>query len=259
MKFEVFVYSRNYKPYFNPYFYRKFKTIETMKTADYLTRIYELDGVYLAILFKDGVVYDGLTVVKRRDRDRDYYPVGYIDEVGNFELVETDKEKLLKKLKNLKRYENKIIKEVKYPPIKNDNTDPLETEDYWNIRELFYNKAGREPKRLFTVKLQKGQYWENGLISVFMIQREGRDNKDFIVAYDYTEPKEIDRVFEIYGKAGETYILKPYAIKHLCDEKEAVRLINVIMKNYEKADFEVLDEAGYELLNKRKILCHNIS
>ncbi len=106
MKFEVFVYSRNYQSYFNPYFYKKFKTTETIKTKQGIIKIYELGSVYLAILFKDGVAYDGLTVVKNRKRDG-YYPVGYIDEVGNFELVETNKEKLLRKIAYLKRYENK--------------------------------------------------------------------------------------------------------------------------------------------------------
>jgi hypothetical protein len=256
MKLEVFVYGRDYKPYFNPRFYRKFKTIGTMETNYGLTKIYELNNVYLAILFKDGVVYDGLTVIKQRDRDG-FYPVGYVDEVGNLELVETSKEKLLRKLAYLKRYENKIIKEIHYPPIKNDNTDPLEPDDYWSIKELFYSKLGTEPKKILTIALQNG-WWENCVIDVFMLQREGRDNKDFIVVYDAEHPKETDRVFEIYGKLGETYILKPYAIKHLCDEKEAIRLVKVIKENYQKVeDLEALDKAGYELLDKIEILCYN--
>lgn len=255
MKFEVFVYSRNYKPYFDASLYKKFKTTGEVKTNYGLIRIYELNNVYLAILFKDGVVYDGLTVVKNKKRDG-YYPVGYTDEVGNFELVETSKEKLLKKLTYLKKYEDKIIEDVKYPMKKEDNTDPLDAEDYWSIRKLFYNKTGTEPKRILTLKLENG-WWKNCIIDVFVIQRESRNNKDFVVAYDYIEPTETNEVFEIYGKAGETYILKPYAIKHLCDEKEAVRLIKVIKEDYEKIGFEVLDKEGYELLDKLNNLCYN--
>jgi hypothetical protein len=255
-KFEVFVYSRNYKPHFDPSFCKKFKTTGEVETNYGLIRIYELDNVYLAILFTDGVVYDGLTVVKNKKRNG-YYPVGYIDEVGNFELIETSKETLFRRLAYLKRYENKI-KDRQYPA--KTNTDPLETKDYWHSRELFYNKAGTEPKRLLTVKLENGKYWKKGIVDVFMINREGRDNKDFIVAYDYAEPEKDrtkDKIFEVYGKLGETYILKPYAIKHLCDEKEAVRLIKVIKEDYEKISFEVLDKEGYELLDKLNNLCYN--
>ncbi len=262
MKFEVFVSSPNYQSYFNPCFYKKFKTTETVKTDYGIVKIYELGSVYLAILFTDEVIYDGLTVVKRRDRDG-YYGIGYIDEVGNFEFVETSKEKLLRKLAYLKRYKNKIVKEIKYPTIKKDNIDPLEPEDYWNIRELYYNKlyynkTGTEPKRLLSIRLEDGRYWKNGIINVFMLQREGRDNKDFIVAYDTTEPKGEDKVLEIYGKAGETYILKPYAIRHLCDEQEAIRFMKVIKQDYEKVEnLEVLDKEAYELLDKINEVCYN--
>ncbi len=257
MKFEVFVYSRNYQSYFNPYFYKKFKNTETIKTKYGMVKIYELGGVYLAILFTDEVIHDGLTVVKNRKRDG-YYPVGYIDEVGNFELVQTSKEKLLKKLAYLKKYENEIVKKLTYPPVKKENTDPLEPDDYWNIRELYYNKTGTEPKRVLSITLGDGRYWKNGIINVFMLQREGRDNKDFIVAYDTTEPKEEDEVLEIYGKAGETYILKPYAIRHLCDEKEAIRFIKKIKEDYEKVgNIEVLDKEAYELLDKINEVCYN--
>jgi len=258
MKFETFVYGRDYRPYFNPCFYRKFKTTGTVETDFGLVKIYELDGVYLAILFADGVVYDGLTVIKRKDRDG-YCGIGYTDEVGNFELVETSKEKLLRKLANLRKYESKIIKDMQYPPPKSDSIDPLETEDYWSIKELFYNKAGIEPKKILTITLQNG-FWRNCRIDVFALQREGRDNKDFIVAYDKTEPDErLDEVIEIYGKAGETYILKPYAIRHLCDEEEAVRLIKVLKQEYEKVeDMKASDEEGYKLLDKIGGLCYNI-
>jgi len=258
MKVEVFVYGRNYKSYFDPCFYKKFRISGVMETDYGLVKIYELNGVYLAIHFRDGVVHDGLTVIKQKKRDG-FYPIGYIDEVGNFELVETNKEKLLKKLANLKRYEKEVVKDIEYPPVKKDNIDPLETEDYWKIRELFYNKAGTEPRKILTLVLRNGKYWKNGIIEVFMLQRKDRDNKDFVVAYDTKIPEEEqDEVLEIYGKAGETYILKPYAIRHLCDEKEAIRFITSISEDYEQVNvLEVLDEEGYEILDKIEILRYN--
>jgi hypothetical protein len=251
MKLEIFTYNRNYQSYFNPYFYKKFRTVEAVKTDFGLVKIYELNNIYLAILFTDGVVYDGLTVLKQKERDG-YYGIGYIDEVGNFELIETSKEKLLKKLKNLRRYEDKIIKDITYPPVKTENIDPLEPSDYWNTKELFYNKIGIEPKKILRIVLENGRFWKQGIIDVFVIQRKDRDNKDLLVAYGYAEPQEKDEVIEIYGKLGETYILKPYTGRQFCDEKEAIRLINAIKEDYEKADFEVLDEEGYELLDKIK-------
>jgi hypothetical protein len=250
MRFDVFVYSRNYQSYFNPIFYKKFRTIEAVETGLGLVKIYELDNVYLAILFANEVIYDGLTVVKQKERDG-YYGIGYVDEVGNFELIETSKEKLLKKLKHLRRYQDKIIKDITYPFIKTENIDPLEPSDYWNTKELFYNKTGTEPRMVLRISFQNGRFWKNGIIDVFRLQRKDRNNKDFLVVYDYAEPQGND-VIEICGKLGETYILKPYAIRQFCDEKEAIRLINKIKEDFEKA--EVLNGEEHELLDKIKSL-----
>ncbi len=124
-KLEVFVYSKeDIEQLWKPYFYRKFVLEMELEVKERLVRVYRLSNeCYLGIVFVDGKVRDGLTVVRERKR-RDYFPVAYVDEVGNFAIVEWEKEMLLGKIIRLKRYVDKF-RDWSMLPVKEVNIDPL--------------------------------------------------------------------------------------------------------------------------------------
>ena len=104
-KLEISVYwKEDIGQWWKPYFYRKFVLEAELEVKEGLARIYKLGNeCYLGIVFVDGKVRDGLTVVRERKRN-DRVAVGYVDEVGNFAVAEWEKEKLLGKIARLGRY-----------------------------------------------------------------------------------------------------------------------------------------------------------
>ncbi len=233
-KLEVFVYSKeDIGQWWKPYFYRKFVLEAELEVKEGLVRVYRLaNECYLGIVFADGKVRDGLTVVRERKR-RDYFPVAYVDEVGNFAIVEWDKEKLLGKIARLGRYVEKF-RDWSVMPVKESNIDPVQTDIYWNLLDLGENASQEELEPFLEIKSKIG------VVHFYLLRREGRDNIDLYIGIN---PKE--RKILVKGKAGETYLVDKAEIPKVVSLESAVRFLQKVSENYGIEEVLVLDEKVY--------------
>ncbi len=233
-KLEVFVYSKeDIGQWWRPYFYRKFVLEAEEKVKEGLVRVYKLAGeCYLGIVFVDGKVRDGLTVVRERRR-RDYFPVAYVDEVGNFAIVEWEKEKLLGKIARLGRYV-KEFRDRSMMPVKEGNIDPVQADIYWNLLDLGGNASWEELEPFLEIRAKIG------VVHFYLLRREGRDNIDLYIGVN---PK--DRKILVQGKAGETYLVDKAEIPQVVNLEQAVRFLQKVSENFGIEEVFVLDEKVY--------------
>jgi len=144
MAVEAFVYYANaVGKYFDPFWHNKFvfvlekKLLVRSLREEVLVRVYKLPNreFYLGIVFLDGLVRDGLTVIRDVKRGV-YYPIGYMDEVGHWEVWSHSMKGVFMKVANLKRF-----RDVSDMPIKTENVDPLDAVSYWNLVDVFYGRS----------------------------------------------------------------------------------------------------------------------
>jgi len=234
MKLEVSVYRRG--DVFKPYFYRKFVLEMELEVKEGLVRIYRLENkCYLGIVFVDGV-RDGLTVVRERRR-KELFPIGYVDEVGNFVLAEWEKEKLLGKVARLGRYV-KDFRDWSDIPVKEDNTDPVDAGIYWNILDILYgeNSSQEELKPFLSVRSKMG------VIQFYSLRRVGRDNIDLYIGVEPNGKKVL-----VQGKAGEIYLVEKADIPQIASLQEAVYFLQKVNENFGIEEVVVLDEKTFAL------------
>jgi hypothetical protein len=235
-KLEVFVYSKDaIGQWFKPYFYRKFVLEAELEVKEGLVRVYRLGNeCYLGIVFVDGKVRDGLTVVRERRR-RDHFPVAYVDEVGNFTVAEWEKEKLLGKVARLKRYV-KDFEDWGMMPVKTENIDPLDSLSYWASVDISYREPSHQEELNPFLVLKTGK----GEIQISLLKRLGRDNIDLYINLFPNEER-----FLIKGKAGETYLARRGWIKIMADLKGAFHYLGKFSEDYPIEEVIVLDEKTY--------------
>jgi len=235
-RLEISVYwKEDIGQYFRPYFYRKFVLEAELEAKEGLVRVYRLGNeCYLGIVFVDGKVRDGLTVVRERRRN-DRLPIGYVDEVGNFAVAEWDKEKLLGKIARLRRYV-KEFRDRSMMPVKEGNIDPLDAGIYWNLLDFgeTTSQEGVEPFLEIRTKTQLG------IVHFYLLRREGRDNIDLYIGVN---PK--DRKILVQGKAGETYLVDKAEIPKVVSLESAVRFLQKVSEDYGIEEILVLDEKTY--------------
>jgi hypothetical protein len=219
--------------WFKPYFYRKFVLEAELEVKEGLVRVYRLENqCYLGIVFVDGKVRDGLTVVRERKRN-DRLPVAYVDEVGNFVIAEWDKEKLLGKIAKLGRYV-KDFRDRSMMPLKEGNIDPLPADIYWNLLDLGRDISQEElvPFVEFRTKI--------GVVHFYLLKREGRDNIDIYIGVN-----PVGRKILVQGKAGETYLVEKASIPQIASLKSAIHFLEKINENFGIEEVIVLDEKVY--------------
>ncbi len=233
-KLEVFVYSKeDIGQWWKPYFYRKFVMEAELEVKEGLVRVYRLaNECYLGIVFADGKVRDGLTVVRERRR-RDYFPFAYVDEVGNFAIVEWEKEKVLGKIARLGRYV-KEFRDWSMMPVKEGNIDPLSADIYWNLLDLGRATSQEELEPFLEIRTKMG------IVYFYLLRREGRDNIDLYIGVN---PK--DRKILVQGKAGETYLVDKADIPQVVSLEDAVHFLQKVNENYGIEEVRVLDEKTY--------------
>jgi hypothetical protein len=219
--------------WFKPYFYRKFVLEAEVELKEGLVRIYRLGNeCYLGVVFVDGKVRDGLTVVRERTRN-DRLPVGYVDEVGNYVIAEWEKEKLLGKIAKLGRYV-KDFRDRSMMPVKEGNIDPVDADTYWNLLDLGRNTSQEElePFLEFRTKM--------GVVHFYLLKRVGRDNIDLYIGVDPREKKVL-----VQGKAGETYLVNKASIPKIASLESAIHFLQKINENFGIEEVLVLDEKTY--------------
>jgi hypothetical protein len=236
-KLEVSIYEKDeIGRWFDPYFYKKFVLEAEVEVKEWLVRLYKLGNeCYMGIVFVDGKVKDGLTVVRERKR-KDRFPVGYVDEVGNFVVVEREKEKLLRKIAGLGRY----VKDFRNwdIPIKENNIDPLPADTYWKLSDLPHgrNSSKEELKPFLVIKTKIG------MAEFYLLKRTNRDNIDIYICLGPEEGKRLVR-----GKAGETYLVDKASFPYIVSLEEAIHFLPKINKNFGIEEVIVLDEKTFAL------------
>jgi hypothetical protein len=206
-----------------------------LEVKEGLVRVYGLgNGCYLGIVFVDGKVRDGLTVVRERKRN-DRVPIGYVDEVGNFAVAEWEKEKLLGKIARLGRYV-KEFRDRSVMPIKEDNIDPLPADIYWNLLDL--------PRRSTPSQEEAEPFLEirtkMGVVHFYLLRREGRDNADLYIGVNPNGRKIL-----VQGKAGETYLVEKASIPQIASLEFAIHFVQKVNENFGIEEVIVLDEKVY--------------
>jgi hypothetical protein len=235
-RLEVSVYWKDeIGQWFKPYFYRKFVMEEAVELKEGLVRVYRLGNeCCLGIVFVDGKVRDGLTVVRERTRN-DRLPVGYVDEVGNFVIAEWEKEKLLGKIARLGRYV-KEFRDRSMMPVKEGNIDPLDADIYWNLLDL--------PRRSTPSQEEAEPFLEirtkMGVVHFYLLKREGRDNIDLYIGVN-----PVGRKILVQGKAGETYLVEKASIPQIASLKSAIHFVQKVNENFGIEEMIVLDEKVY--------------
>jgi len=238
MRLEAFVYSRDEAgKYFDPFFHKKFvfelerKVLVRSLGDEVLVRVYKLPELYLGIVFMDGLVRDGFTVIRERRRDG-YYPVGYIDEVGHEVVLSQSIKGVFTKVAHLKRFRNLSI------PVKTDNTDPLEAGSYWRLVDVFYrNDSYQEELSPFLV-LRTGR----GEIQFSLLRRAGRDNIDLYI----TERPDEEKLL-VLGKAGEVYLAIRGTSPRVANLEETFYFLERVHEDYGIEGAVVLDENTFAL------------
>jgi hypothetical protein len=206
-----------------------------LEVKEGLVRIYGLGNeCYLGIVFVDGKVRDGLTVVRERKRN-DRLPVAYVDEVGNYVIAEWEKEKLLGKIAKLGRYV-KDFRDRSMMPLKEGNIDPLPADIYWNLLDLprrsTPSQEELEPFLEFRTKI--------GVVHFYLLRRVGRDNIDLYIGVN-----PVGRKILVQGKAGETYLVEKASIPQVASLKSAIHFLEKINENFGIEEVIVLDEKVY--------------
>jgi hypothetical protein len=239
MALEVFVYSKDaVGKYFDPWCYKKFvfelerRVLVRSLGEEVLVRVYKLPNseVYLGIVSLDGLVRDGLTVIRNIKRDG-YRPVGYIDEVGHEAVLSQSMKGVFMKVFNLKRVRN-----VSDIPIKTENVDPLEPIIYWDFVEVLYGEPSYQEELKPFLVLRAGR----GEIQISLLKRLGRDNIDlYINVFPYEE-----RLL-IKGKSGESYLAREGWITIRADLEEAFHFLRKINEDYPIKEVLVLNEETY--------------
>jgi hypothetical protein len=233
-KLEISVYWKDeIGQWFRPYFYRKFVLEAELEVKEGLVRVYKLaNECYLGIVFVDGKVRDGLTVVRERTRN-DRLPVAYVDEVGNYVIAEWDKEKLLGKIAKLGRYV-KDFRDRSMMPLKEGNIDPLPADIYWNLLDLGRDTSQEElvPFVEFRTKI--------GVVHFYLLRRVGRDNIDLYIGVN-----PVGRKILVQGKAGETYLVEKASIPQIASLESAIHFVQKINENFGIEEVIVLDEKVY--------------
>jgi hypothetical protein len=239
MALEVFVYSKDAVwKYFKPSLYKKFvfelerKVLVRPLGKEVLVRIYKLPDreVYLGIVSLDGLERDGLTVIRNRKRGS-YYPVGYIDEVGNKAVLSQSMKGVFMKVFNLKR-----LMDVSDIPIKTEAVDPLEPLTYWDLVEIRYGEPSsqEELKPFLVLRTRRGE------IQISLLKRLGRDNIDLYINVFPHEEKLL-----IKGKSGESYLARGGWIPIRADLEEAFHFLRKINEDYPIKEVLVLNEETY--------------
>jgi hypothetical protein len=239
MGLEAFVYSRDEaRKYFDPFFHKKFvfelerKVLVRSLGEEVLVRVYKLSKLYLGIVFMDGLVRDGLTVIRERRRDG-YYPVGYIDEVGHKEVLSQSVKGVFMKVAHLKRF-----RDLSDIPVKTDNTDPLEAGSYWRLEGVFYrNDSYQEELSPFLVLRTR-----RGEIQISLLRRTGRDNIDLYI----TERPDEEKLL-VLGKAGEVYLAMRGTIPRVANLEETFYFLKRVHEDYGIEGAVVLDENTFTL------------
>jgi hypothetical protein len=233
-KLEVAVYwKEDIGQWWKPYFYRKFVLEAELEVKEGLVRVYRLGNeCYLGMVFADGKVRDGLTVVRERKRN-DRLPVAYVDEVGNFAIVEWEKEKLLSKVAKLGRYV-KEFRDRSMMPLKEGNVDPLDADIYWNLLDLGRDTSQEELEPFLEIRTKMG------VVHFYLLKREGRDNVDLYIG---VEPKE--RKVLVQGKAGETYLVPKASIPRIASLEESIQFLRKVNENFGIEEVLVLDEKTF--------------
>jgi len=239
MALEVFDYLRDAAGrYFDPFLYKKFVFVLERKVLvrslgdEVLVRVYKLpnEELYLGIVFLDGLVRDGFTVIKNRKRDG-YYPVGYIDEAGHKEVLSHSVKGVLMKVATLKRF-----RDVSDMPVKTENIDPLDSLSYWDSVDISYREPSYQEELNPFLVLKTGK----GEIQISLLKRLGRDNIDLYINLFPDEGKVL-----IKGKAGETYLARRGWIKIMADLKGAFHYLGKFSEDYPIEEALVLNKETY--------------
>ncbi len=239
MALKVFVYFKDaVGKYFDPLFHKKFvlemerKVLVRSFGKEVLVRVYSLPGrkLYLGIVFLDGLVRDGLTVIREVKRDG-YYPVGYIDEVGHNEVLSHSLKGVFMKVSNLKSFRDRDDM-----PIKTDNVDPLKPISYWDLVEILYGEPSYQEELNPFLVLRTGR----GEIHISLLKRLGRDNIDLYINVFPYEQKLL-----IKGKAGERYLAREGWITIRADLEEAFHFLKKFNEDYPIEEAIVLNEEAY--------------
>jgi hypothetical protein len=249
MALEIFDYLKDAAGrYFDPFSYKKLLFVLERKVLvrslgeEVLVRVYKMpnEELYLGIVFLDGLVRDGFTVIKNRKRDG-YYPVGYIDELGHKAVVSHSMKGVFIKVANLKRF-----RDVGDMPIKTENVDPLDPLSYWRLVEILYGEPSyqEELKPFLVLKTGKGE------IQISLLRRLGRDNIDLYINIFPNEER-----FLIKGKAGETYLAKGGWITIRTDLEGAFHYLGRYNEDYPIEEVLVLDE---ETLSRTGLSFHPV-
>ncbi|MFZ8859696.1 MAG: hypothetical protein ACO2PP_04235 [Thermocrinis sp.] len=218
---------------FKPYFYRKFVMEAELELKEGLVRVYRLENqCYLGIVFVDGKVRDGLTVVRERKRN-DWWPVAYVDEVGNYVIAEWDKEKLLRKIAWLRRYVKEFM-DRSMMPIKEGNIDPVDADIYWNILDLGMETSQDGLVPFLELKTKMGG------VHFYLLKRLGRDNIDLYIGVN-----PVGRKILVQGKAGETYLVEKASIPKIASLESAIHFVQKVNENFGIEEVIVLDEKVY--------------
>ncbi len=233
-KLEVFVYSKeDIGQWWKPYFYRKFVLEAELEVKEGLVRVYRLaNECYLGIAFADGKVRDGITVVRKRRR-RDYFPFAYVDEVGDFAIVEWEKEKVLGKIARLKRYVEKF-RDWSMMPVKERNIDPVQADIYWNLLDLGRATSQEELDPFLEIRTKMG------VVHFYLLRRLGRDNVELYIGVN-----PMDRKILVQGKAGETYLVDKAEIPQIASLEDAIYFLQKANENFGIEEVRVLDEDAY--------------
>ena len=247
MAVKAFVYDANaVGKYFDPFLHKKFVFVLERKLLvrslgeEVLVRVYKLPNreFYLGIVFLDGLVRDGLTVIRDVKRGV-YYPIGYMDEVGHWEVWSHSMKGVFMKVANLKRF-----RDVSDMPIKTENVDPLDAVSYWNLVDVFYGNPSYEELKPFLV-LRTGR----GELHLSLLKRLNRDNIDLYITENPGEEKLL-----VVGKAGERYLVRWGWIAIRVNLKEAFHFLREINKEFRIEEALVLNEEAYTRTGLSSIL-----
>ena len=247
MAVEAFVYYANaVGKYFDPFWHNKFvfvlekKLLVRSLREEVLVRVYKLPNreFYLGIVFLDGLVRDGLTVIRDVKRGV-YYPIGYMDEVGHWEVWSHSMKGVFMKVANLKRF-----RDVSDMPIKTENVDPLDAVSYWNLVDVFYEDPSYEELKPFLV-LRTGR----GELHLSLLKRLNRDNIDLYITENPGEEKLL-----VVGKAGERYLVRWGWIAIRVNLEEAFHFLKRINKDFRIEEALVLNEEAYTRTGLSSIL-----